>query len=95
MSVSLKDEVYAFEIDASEAGEGFIRVNIKGKLAKNILQKVLTHGISFSKITYIDPEKKDILPEIIQLADRKYTVQFQPHKIGKWKSIFIHKKIAR
>lgn len=30
MSVSLKDEVYAFEIDASEAGEGFIRVNIKG-----------------------------------------------------------------
>ena len=30
MHVSLKDEVYAFEIDASEAGEGFIRVNIKG-----------------------------------------------------------------
>ncbi len=37
-TASLKDQIYAFKIDASEAGEGFIRVNIKGKLIKMLFK---------------------------------------------------------
>ena len=75
---------FAFNINASEAGEGFIRVNVKGKPRAHQSQspsepRLLTQ----SQLSTLDSQMNDVLPEITEYGDRSYLVKLVPKIQGK------------
>ncbi len=81
---STLNKKFSFNIDASQAGQGFIRVSIKGNLGLFSWYHKHLRSVNWIISVFIDSKLNDILPEIVEVTDRKYLISFLPKISGKY-----------